>query len=91
MARLWNFITSHYDALLLAIALIGLSVGTALYFSGTSGSDLAWALGTLPLLAGLLVQIARSAGAMQASILLQHSPCRRHLPLANRSRAMWSP
>lgn len=60
MLRLWTFATSHYDALLLAIALMGLAVGTSLSVAGLPGADLAWSIGTLPVLAGLLVQIVRS-------------------------------
>ncbi|MEO8683231.1 MAG: heavy metal translocating P-type ATPase [Devosia sp.] len=60
MSHLWKRVTAHYDGLLLAIALTGLSAGTSLFFSGASGFDLAWALGTLPVLSGLLVQIVRS-------------------------------
>ncbi|MBS3847736.1 heavy metal translocating P-type ATPase [Devosia sp. BSSL-BM10] len=43
---------------MLAIALTGLSIGTALWFTGFgTNADLAWTLGTTPVLAGLLWQI----------------------------------
>jgi len=60
MWRAATFAKSHYDAILLCIALLGLAVGTALYFAGASASGLAWSAGTVPVLIGLLVQIARS-------------------------------
>lgn len=60
MARLRIFAKSHYDAILLGIALLGLAVGTALFFAGAPASGLAWSVGTIPVLAGLLLQVFRS-------------------------------
>ncbi|MEO6012369.1 MAG: heavy metal translocating P-type ATPase [Devosia sp.] len=60
MLRLWLLAKANYDAILLGIALLGLALGTALFFSGTVGSAIAWSAGTVPVLVGLLVQIARS-------------------------------
>ncbi|MDF1776669.1 MAG: heavy metal translocating P-type ATPase [Rhizobiaceae bacterium] len=60
MSRLTILSKSRYDILLLSIALLGLVVGTALYFANAPASGLAWSAGTVPVLAGLLVQIVRS-------------------------------
>ena len=48
----------HHDALLFAVGLLGLAAGTMLHVSGAEGAGLAWTLGTMPVLAGLLIQIA---------------------------------
>jgi len=58
--RLSILTKSRYDILLLSIALLGLTVGTALFFADAPASGLAWSVGTVPVLAGLLVQIVRS-------------------------------
>ncbi|MEO9297728.1 heavy metal translocating P-type ATPase [Devosia alba] len=61
MSRLTTLLQRHYDAGLLTIALLGLGIGTVLYFtSGAGPADLAWTWGTAPVLAGLLWQIVRS-------------------------------
>ena len=57
MRRLAAQIRTHHDAILLAIALLGLGSGTVLHLTATGGADIAWALGTGPVLLGLLIQI----------------------------------
>ncbi|MBU1305849.1 MAG: heavy metal translocating P-type ATPase [Alphaproteobacteria bacterium] len=60
MSRVTDFAQSNRDGILLAIALLGLMAGTAFYLAGSTQANLAWALGTVPVLAGLLIQIVRS-------------------------------
>ena len=62
MSRLIALLQRHHDATLLTIALVGLAGGTALHFAGQAGAGLAWTLGTLPVLLGLVIQITRALG-----------------------------
>ena len=54
-------LAAYRSQVLIWIALLGLVAGSALYFTGSpEAAELAWAAGTLPVLAGLLVEIAGS-------------------------------
>ncbi|MGV8954113.1 MAG: HAD-IC family P-type ATPase, partial [Cypionkella sp.] len=57
ISRLTQLLQQNYDAILFAIALLGLASGTTLYFAGSDQAGLVWTLGTVPVLAGLLFQI----------------------------------